>query len=233
MQIRIPGIVLAILIGAAPSYGQALLSDSAEDSLAGESAVEKPAALFLQAGNRGATAASAVGVATDAASVTADSASHSTAFGQSTLPAGIGTGDILPEDSNVPDSFSLMVRMAVSLGVVLLVIWGALVLLRRMTGGSGVGRGASNIRVLDRSYLAPKRAVYVVQVGNRTLALGVTDTQISPLAELNEGEFPTELPAQRVAAIPFANILDSARRKFGRDVSPKADDDAFTTGASS
>lgn len=124
--------------------------------------------------------------------------------------------------SALPDATGLVVRMVLSLGIVLMLIWGAVYVLQRLSGKNGQlgGSNASHIRVLDRTYLAPKKAVYVLQIGSRTLAVGVTDTQISPLAELDPEETRAAYPALPVRNGPpsFANLLKDMRAKFSGGV---------------
>ncbi len=117
----------------------------------------------------------------------------------------------------MPDVSSLITRIVLSLGVVLLLIWGAVHILQRISGQSVKPHGAhSHIRVLDRTYLAPKKAVYVLKIGTRALAVGVTEDQITPLAELDADEtnlaYPASLPAQGTPS--FANLLKDVRTRF-------------------
>ena len=119
------------------------------------------------------------------------------------------------------DAYGLMARMALSLVVVVAVICGVLALLRRLSGRNGLpGSGKSRIRVLERSYIAPKKAVYIVQVGERSLALGVTDTQLTTLAELDPVETLAAYPSLREeGGVPqFASLLRDVRDRLrGRD----------------
>lgn len=117
----------------------------------------------------------------------------------------------------LPDVSSMVTRMILSLGVVLLLIWGAVHVLQRISGRSAAPGGAtSHIRVLDRTYLAPKKAVYVLKIGSRSLAVGVTDNQITPLAELDAEEtnlaYPAALPSDGTPS--FANLLKDVRTRI-------------------
>lgn len=224
MQIRLAGIACAILVWAAPCA-----ADPDTTGVAPPSAIPSTSA----ATDPAAADTGIVALPEESAASGADSAAASAA-GSAASPAsaGFGASDLLPGDTDVPDGFSLMARTALSLGVVLLVIWGALVLLRRTTG-SGGGSRASHIQVLDRTYLAPKRAVYVVQVGRRTLALGVTDSTISQLADLEEGDFPRAPESSNGGNLRFASVLDGARRAFGRSPGAPDTDRSLSRGASS
>jgi flagellar biogenesis protein FliO len=74
----------------------------------------------------------------------------------------------------------------------------------------------SHIQVLDRTYLAPKKAVYVLKIGSRSLAVGVTENQITPLAELDTEEtnlaYPASLPSDGTPS--FANLLKGVRTRI-------------------
>jgi len=148
---------------------------------------------------------------------------HAILFGITFLIAAPAMGSVA--DSTVvaanvaalPDVGSLITRMVLSLGVVLLLIWGAVHILQRISGRSVKPGGAeSHIRVLDRTYLAPKKAVYVLKIGTRALAVGVTEDQITPLAELDADEtnlaYPASLPSQGTPS--FANLLKDVRTRF-------------------
>ncbi len=116
-----------------------------------------------------------------------------------------------------PDVTGMVVRMVLSLGVVLLLIWGAVYLLQHLSG-KGIKQKSANsfIRVLDRTYLSPKKAIYVIQIGSRSLAVGVTDHQMTPLIELSSEEILTAYPTPIASnGMPsFANLLKDMKTKF-------------------
>ena len=130
-------------------------------------------------------------------------------------PVGVG----LTTASNVPGTFGLVARMVFSLLVVLGLIWGAVQVLHRFSRKSGSSGGFSHIRVLDRAYLAPKRAVYVVQIGSRALALGVTDSQVTRLTDLDPDETRSAYPEPSPGAgsASFASLLGTIRSRWDRD----------------
>lgn len=74
------------------------------------------------------------------------------------------------------------------LGLVVLLAWGTVYLLRRTTLGQGMSNGHSAVRVFDRNWLGPQKAIYLVDISGRTLALGVTEDHISVLSSWEEGE---------------------------------------------
>jgi flagellar biosynthetic protein FliO len=133
------------------------------------------------------------------------------------MATGIDSTAVVVDVATLPDVSSMVTRMVLSLGVVLLLIWGAVHVLQRISGRSvKPGSVASHIQVLDRTYLAPKKAVYVLKIGSRSLAVGVTENQITPLAELDTEEtnlaYPASLPSDGTPS--FANLLKGVRTRI-------------------
>jgi flagellar biosynthetic protein FliO len=115
----------------------------------------------------------------------------------------------------LPDTYGLLFRTFLSLVAVIALIWGAVQLMKRLSPESTGGSGGGQIRVLERAYLAPKRAVYVVQIGDKALALGVTEQQVTNLAELDLEQTLSAYPkpgGSRSAA--FASVFESVRARF-------------------
>jgi|GEM_PF-1645806 len=116
----------------------------------------------------------------------------------------------IPLDTSTSDSFfSIMMKLGLGLGLVVLLAWGAVWLLRRSSLGQQLGGAGQVIRVVERSFLGPKKAIYLVEIGGRILALGVTEENISPLTEWQEGELelkPLQPPAQSFAT-HFKSVL--------------------------
>ena len=65
----------------------------------------------------------------------------------------------------------------------------AMKVLSRRAAGGNLKKDA--ISVLQRRYIAPKKAIYVVKVGTRAMVVGVTDAQINHLADLTADELET------------------------------------------
>ena len=85
---------------------------------------------------------------------------------------------------------SVILKLGLVLVLVILLIWGSAVFLRRNGIGGRFLAGTGNIQVIERSYLGPKKSIYLVRIGQRTLALGVTNDQITTLAQLADEEVP-------------------------------------------
>lgn len=119
------------------------------------------------------------------------------------LPNALLDGD-LPEAAE-DDIWSISVRLGLGLALVVLLAWGAAHVLRKSTLGRQLGADNSLIRVAERAYLGPKKAVFLVEIGDRALALGVTDERITALAEWEAGALNLSPPAAKVS--PFAAQL--------------------------
>ena len=100
-------------------------------------------------------------------------------------------------------------KLGMGLGLVVVLAWGAVFLLRKSGVGQQFGRIGKTVRIAERTYLSPKKAIYLVEIGDRTLALGVTEENISTLSEWQAGEL--ELVASPVPggafATQFKNLL--------------------------
>jgi flagellar biosynthetic protein FliO len=79
--------------------------------------------------------------------------------------------------------------LVLKLGAVLALAYVSLAALKRYTSGSVSQRG-SLLDVLDSTTLGPNRSVYVVRAGEKRLVLGVTQNQITALAELDPDAAP-------------------------------------------
>jgi flagellar biosynthetic protein FliO len=80
-------------------------------------------------------------------------------------------------------ALGLLLRVGVAMAVVVAVMWVAARLLQRRVGPSARGGQPPQVEVLARRGLSRNSSVAVVRVGGRTLILGVTDAQVSLLAE--------------------------------------------------
>ena len=130
-------------------------------------------------------------------------------------PAAVAQAD-LPAEVVVPDAFGLVTKMGISLLIVLVVIWLAVQLIRRLHARGLAGPARSYVQVLDRTYLAPKKAICIVQIGSQYLALGVTDSQITRLSRLNpeQTRLALQVPREGGAQVPFASLFRDVRARL-------------------
>ena len=111
------------------------------------------------------------------------------------------------------------IDLFLKLGIVVALAYASLAVLKRYTVGAT--RATSLLQVLDSTTLAPNRSVYVVRVGEKRLVLGVTQHQISTLAEL-EPEAPSADPAELTPdAYPVGTHPESALSENGREVTSR------------
>lgn len=81
-------------------------------------------------------------------------------------------------------------RLALTLVLVIGLIWGTMWLARKFMKGRWAGRQDAAVRIIDRVHLAPKKSIDIVAIGGRVLVLGVTDTTVGLLTELQPGDLP-------------------------------------------
>ncbi len=105
------------------------------------------------------------------------------------------------EEGGVP-YLAMMVKLGLGLALVILLAWGTVFLLRKSAFGQQFAGSGQNIKVMERFYLGPKKAIYLVEIGGRALALGVTDTAITPLTQWQPGEL--ELTSRTASSSSFA-----------------------------
>ena len=100
--------------------------------------------------------------------------------------------------------FELVLRIGFSLLVVFGLMWG----LARVARRGGVGRrGSGSLSVLNRQSLSRGSSVAVVQVADRALILGVTDTQVSLLGETDLDAFGHEPQVRHEPAVEADGVL--------------------------
>lgn len=116
-----------------------------------------------------------------------------TGAGAGLLPAAVAlaqeTGDGVEVGEGVltfggQDWFNLGLR----LGLVLLVIWGAIVAMRwyvRRTNGEG-GGGGRQLKIVETRSLGPNRSLHLVRIGNRAVLIGVTAERINQLLAIDD-----------------------------------------------
>lgn len=105
----------------------------------------------------------------------------------------------------------LMLRIALTLFAIIFLIWIAVYLIRKTSVAKGLGLqfgGAGLIEVLERGYIAPKKAIYIVKVGGKVLALGVTDSSITTLADFTLEEAMTIYSAVSTAKSESRGFVD-------------------------
>lgn len=112
----------------------------------------------------------------------------------------------------------LILRLVVSMALVVgLIVVAAKVLRNRGGLGFGFGKAAGGVRldVLDRTQLARNASVAVVRVGGRGLVVGITEQNVTLLAEAPELVVKYEqLEAERTAPPTEPTAPDRTRMNF-------------------
>jgi flagellar biogenesis protein FliO len=103
------------------------------------------------------------------------------------------------------ETLFLVLRVAVSLGVVLAVIWWAH---RRITAGRARTRKTELVTVVARQGIAAKASVVVVDADGRRLTLGVTEHGVTVLHDREAPEpAPEAVPAPEPAHVGFDTVF--------------------------
>lgn len=108
--------------------------------------------------------------------------------------------------------------LAISLGLVAMVCVVAVVLVRAL-GQRGPGRRGELIEVIARQPLEPRRSLYVVRAGTKTLLLGSSEQGVTMLTEL-EGVEATSREAGRsstgaAVGASFGELVRQASERWG------------------
>lgn len=125
-------------------------------------------------------------------------------------------------------TFELFARLALSMAVVLGLMWGIAAMLKRRGMGVAPRRTRTatvDIELLARKSLGKNAAIAIVRAGEQAMVVGITDHQITKLAdtELEEIELddadaswtaPEGTPAGPVS--PWKTMLDQMRERSTR-----------------
>jgi len=112
-----------------------------------------------------------------------------------------------------PGIVSAVVKMVSALALVIALVYGALYMLRRLMGRRLKGSGGNgSLEVLETTYVGQHKAISLVRVGQRSVLVGVTDSQITTLTELDIEETEEILGASTHPAKtePFSGALSGA-----------------------
>jgi len=131
----------------------------------------------------------------------------------------------LPETSSSPSPsiFSTFIRLvlaiALTVGLIYVTIWGLKIVWEKRSLTNNVEE-AKPIKILTSTYLAPRKAIHLVEVGNRILVLGVGNNEITRLDVITDA---TEVQSIRqLTQTGFPNILE---RLINRESVEKTDEE--------
>lgn len=113
-----------------------------------------------------------------------------------------------------PSATGSFLQMLLGLGVVLALLYGTLMLLRRLQQRQGVIPGG--LKVISATSVGPRERVVLVKAGNKMLVLGVAPGRVNMLHTLEESEIvipeTQNLPIQDFAS-RLKQFLESKRRE--------------------
>lgn len=135
-------------------------------------------------------------------------------------------GEILTAGSGT-SSYSAVLKMISALVIVIACIYFSMIFIRKGLGKKFSSNQESNIlEVLETTYLSPKKTVSLLRVAGKSVLIGITETQISVLAELGEEEtakLTANIAPQLVSgeSSNFKNIMEKVfdgikKSNFGR-----------------
>lgn len=116
--------------------------------------------------------------------------------------------------AETPNTFMLLLRLGLSLGVVLAFVGAVTWALRRrglLRPGAPAGP-TQRLQVVDRRSLGKRSSVVVARIGDVSVLLGVTDQQVNVLARSSsaDGSWAASDPAAAAAALPAAGAASLA-----------------------
>lgn len=91
--------------------------------------------------------------------------------------------------SYAPSMLGIIVKLVFSMILIVGLIYISTYFLKKMnSGGSGNTPVSGIIKVLGRTFIAPKQCLYVVKIGDRYSVLGATESNINFIGELSKEE---------------------------------------------
>ena len=136
-----------------------------------------------------------------------------------TPPAVVGSPFRAPETAAWPLGVDIIAKLV---AVIALIYATAAVARRYLLRAPSFSRSA--VRVLDTTSLAPKKSVYLLEIGSRVLVVGSTESSLSILAEFTDPEEVAALVARTRSSGPaFQRYLDFSMGR-GRLVDSAAGD---------
>jgi flagellar biogenesis protein FliO len=113
----------------------------------------------------------------------------------------------------------ILLKLALVVGLIVATVW-LLKMLWEKRGLTSVVDETKPIKLLTSTYLAPRKAIHLVEVGNRILVLGVGNDEITKLDVITD---PAEMEMIRQSTqAGFPNILE---RLIHREVAEKSDEE--------
>ena len=116
--------------------------------------------------------------------------------------------------SVISSFLKILSALAVTLGILLVVVYLVKKIMKRSRQGIDDGE---LIQILSVKYLSPKNSIVLVDIAGNTVALGVSNNQISLLTRIRNSESLErieDMKRAREGRIPFSDYLASSRMKL-------------------
>jgi flagellar biosynthetic protein FliO len=153
------------------------------------------------------------------------SGEHASLFATPAMAA--GTGDTLSTTPPAAPAYEgavgkavatvSILKMILALAAVIACIYVGIFILKKMTGQKKIkGGGTSILEVIETAHLDPKKSLSLVRVADRSVLIGVTDSQITVLTEIDSDQTSELLTAaqKRPQEDAFGMLLKSASDRF-------------------
>jgi len=132
------------------------------------------------------------------------------------------TGARLGNDTLTTAALGLNVTF--KLGIVVLLIYASLFVLKQMQGGKSSCQKPQQLVVLESIHLSPRQALHLVRVGQQTLLIGATDNSINLVGELDSTNATESIFAEEENATPTSPSLPAKTNislNFGKLIAGK------------
>jgi len=106
----------------------------------------------------------------------------------------LSTAYVNPEITELPNFTDMILKSIFSLSVVIVLIIGFVMFIKKFVynrSGSNISNGL--IKVINTTYIAPKKSINLVKIMDRILVVGITENQMQTLAEFKEEEIPDSI----------------------------------------
>ncbi len=106
----------------------------------------------------------------------------------------LSTAYVNPEIPVLPNFTDMILKSIFSLSVVIVLIIGFVMFIKKFVynrSGSNISNGL--IKVINTTYIAPKKSINLVKIMDRILVVGITENQMQTLAEFKEEEIPDSI----------------------------------------
>jgi flagellar biosynthetic protein FliO len=128
-------------------------------------------------------------------------------------------GVLLADEDAVPELSSeiwpSLIKLVGALALILVIIYGSVWLLKRFSLGKTPG-GGELISIVDRRFLAPKQALYLIKVGGKHVLVGSSEAGLTAITTVGEEDLAAKPSAagNAPAESTFNRVLKQARQTF-------------------